>query len=99
MDAPIEPPPSVDEPQPECRRFDWLIWAIPVVFVFYPLSLGPAVAFYHSAIPRPLQRSIEIFYRPLEVVAQNSRSASRFFGWYVDFFTPKTPLPVRSSIG
>jgi hypothetical protein len=80
--------PSVESaPTPESgrsRSHDWtlILWAFVLLFVVYPLSVGPAAKLYFmKVIPG---RPVEAFYAPLGFAVNRSPGLERFFAWYLD---------------
>jgi len=58
----------------------WLFWACFIVFVIYPLSLGPAVRLHNKGIWKP---QIRILYKPLELAYDSSPNCAKIIDWYL----------------
>jgi hypothetical protein len=43
------------------------------------------MALRNKAVPKP----VELFYKPLEMLYNNSDPAKQFFNWYIDLWTQR----------
>jgi len=76
--------PDVPEPEADHRRggpFTLFLWVFFLVFVVYPLSIGPA-AWLHLKAPstRP---ALEVIYAPLTALSDHSDPVRDVMLWYV----------------
>jgi hypothetical protein len=58
----------------------WVAWACFIVFILYPLSIGPAARLYEKGIARS---EIEALYTPLGTLAEHSDVAQEILEWYL----------------
>jgi len=58
----------------------WLSWLGFVIFIVYPLSVGPAIWLYEQGA---LRDEIEVVYTPLVCLYTHSELAQAFFDWYL----------------
>lgn len=82
-----KPTPS-DPPVPvENASGSWLgtvLWLSVLVFIVYPLSIGPAVVLYEK---HPSMDAIfEVLYAPLVALTENCPPLEEFFDGYVRFW-------------
>jgi hypothetical protein len=76
--------PEATEPQSHHSRgsrLTWFLWMFFLVFVVYPLSIGPA-AWLHLKAP-PVRPAIEGFYKPVTMLADHFEQLGDFMHWYV----------------
>jgi hypothetical protein len=76
----------LDAPAPSRDSWPFPLWSIIIFLTIYPLSVGPvAMALRNKAVPKP----VELFYKPLEMLYNNSDPAKQFFNWYIDLWTQR----------
>jgi hypothetical protein len=62
------------------RHTAWLAWAFVLLFVIYPLSIGPAYRLAGNVTP---SSPLNIVYSPLLQIARHSKAARNILDWYV----------------
>ncbi len=72
-----------DKPKKK-RSGTWIIWTALVIFVLYPLSIGPACLI--SEKTGTSLAWVDIAYYPVWWVSSKSHAASRVFMWYLDLW-------------
>jgi hypothetical protein len=75
-----------DEPK---RRRTWIWLALFVVFVLYPLSIGPAswLLFKSDFDPR-VKKACWVIYLPISLLNEKSKTTADFFRWYAWRWVP-----------
>jgi len=66
------------------RSRPWIIWALLIVFVIYPLSIGPAC--WISGKAGVSLGWTNYFYAPVMATVRKSHTASKILMWYLDLF-------------
>jgi len=69
-----------DTPNAARSRFAWQWWAgwlLFIVFVFYPLSVGPAARLFGGS------DALMAFYIPLEFLYESCQPVHDFYDWYL----------------
>ncbi len=97
--------PGTQEPQTTSARGGstlWLIMAVFLLLVIYPLSIGPA-AIIHQKHPaaRP---AIEVVYKPVTALVDHSPRAQTLLLWYMQkvwrfpLLPPQSPTAPTNSV-
>jgi membrane protein YdbS with pleckstrin-like domain len=81
-----------DEPKKRARRWTW--WTAIVLFMLYPLSIGPATLITNSLhTSSSVRAAVVTLYAPVFIVCEHSKLAAdaitRYVGFwdrYVDFW-------------
>ncbi|HEV8066744.1 MAG TPA: hypothetical protein VGP76_03340 [Planctomycetaceae bacterium] len=76
-----------DEPNKRRTRA-WIWWTLFVVFVLYPLSMGPALAITEAAGPGSATTVFFFLYLPLYSLAEVPGFGPAF-GWYVSLWVKR----------
>lgn len=74
-------------PRKPSGMFSYLLLIVFLVFVVYPLSVGPVVWFYSRYPNTPGGRQIENLYEPLEMLCRHSRLANEWAEYYMRFWS------------
>jgi len=72
----------------------WIWWAAVLLFVMYPLSIGPAAWIVERAGSDRGEEIITILYHPLKLAYERSELISDAFDWYISLwvdFNSTTP--------
>ncbi len=88
--------PEVEAPRRESHVLTCVLWALAILFVVYPLSIGPAAAIYRRVPPKP-GRVLSAVYRPIYFAERKNRSLALLVEWYIQLWIPK-PQPKASSV-
>jgi hypothetical protein len=79
-----------DEPKKRSRR--WLGWALVVVFVLYPLSVGPAARLCAGSDSQWAVAVFRIVYAPIDLVRFLIPPVDDGYFWYENLWLP-SPAP------
>jgi hypothetical protein len=60
----------------------WL-WAVLVLLLLYPLSIGPAAKFLDDRPGTRTEKVLDVVYAPLGYVCEHFSPAGKLFQWYV----------------
>jgi hypothetical protein len=73
--------------KPSCRvRLSFLLWLFVILFIIYPLSIGPVFKFTFASGNESLMNAGILLYYPVLLAAAHVQPLGMFLSWYFKVF-------------